>query len=104
MSYAVGRRGNAGSVRLASNGAERFRGLRVSHDGAVGGIDSREVSILGKAFDKSVIFSDAGVVESTANAIVDVLTIIGSVCTIRVAYFETEGVAPQGIRQKCYFQ
>jgi len=71
--------------------------LGVSYDLSVGGIDSREVLVLTEARFEDLVASSVGGVVSTANAIVDMFTVVGGIGTSRVACFQAERVGAHEI-------
>lgn len=89
----VGGRRDASSVRHAGDSAKTFRGLSVSHDDAVGCINARKVGIIGVARFESVILSVIRSIVSTTNAVVDVLTVVGSIGSRGVTSLHAEKVA-----------
>lgn len=90
MGDAVGRGGDAGSIREAGDGAERLRGLSVSDDGAVGSVYTREILVFTVACFEDAFLSGVGSIVGTAHTIVDVLAVVTAVWPRGVADFHTE--------------
>ena len=62
-------------VGHSADSTKRLRGLRVSHDLTIGGVNSREILILAFAdFKGSILSIVRGVVRAT-NTVIDVLTV-----------------------------
>ena len=77
-------------VGHSADSTKRLRGLRVSHDLTIGGVNTREILILAFAdFKGSILSIVRGVVRAT-NTVIDVLTVVSCVSTSRVANLEAE--------------
>lgn len=91
MGDAVGRRGDAGSVRDGGDGAERLRWLSVRGNLAIGGVHANDVLKITLAAFKGTILGVVGHIVGTADAVVGVEA-VGSrdIVLCGVAYLEAE--------------
>jgi len=90
---AIRARGDAGLVGHGGDDAERLGWLGVGDDGTVGCVYAREVLVIALAGLKGTVLSIVGCVVGTADTVVDVLAVVGSVGASRVTCFEAEEVA-----------
>jgi hypothetical protein len=92
ISGAVRTCGNAGGIGHGGDGTERLGWLGVGDDGTVGSVYAREVLVLAFAGLKGTILSVVGCVVAAADAVVDVLAVVGGVGASGITCFEAEGV------------
>lgn len=92
VSDTVGRSGNLWCVWNGADGTQRLGRLSVGLDLAGGvGVDTWEVLVVTLARLKRAVLGVVGSIVGASDTIEDMLAVVGSMCTCRVAGLETEG-------------